>query len=192
MARRVAAADPSRSLLATEATQLPADGDSSGRSLVTIVRDATPGLAEADTAEAALLMAGAAGVLLHVSQGDDPRSAHCRLRTLAATLGAGVKVRTRWSATSPLMGAGGQPACAGVQQVPLLLLSSSADLSREDLGAWLTGLLAGDAALSGHVAAHCIHVLPRMPSTQQLLSGLQWLAQHAPAQPQLKVPFRGP
>jgi hypothetical protein len=75
--------------------------------------------------------------------------------------------------------------------VPLLLLSSSADLSHEDLGAWMAGLLAGDAALSGHVSAHCIHVLPRMPSaaaTQQLLRGLQWLAQHAPAQPQLKVP----
>jgi hypothetical protein len=92
MARRVAAADPSRELLTVEASQLPADEEAGGKSLVTIVRDVTS--LGSGTANPAVLVAGAAGVLLHVSQGDDPRSAHQRLRTLLAALGAGVKVQT--------------------------------------------------------------------------------------------------
>lgn len=75
-------------------------------------------------------------------------------------------------------------------QVPLLLLSSSPVLSCEDVGAWITGLLTCDGALSSHVQAHCVCQLPAIPSpeaTAQLLNGLEWLAQQAPAQPLLQV-----
>ena len=189
----MAAADLSRELLSSNTTLLTEEGS---RSLAAIVRDATPALSQeaaASGSEPALRAstAGAAGVLLHVSHGDDPQSAHHRLRALLACMGAGVKVRRLWPHSSPE-----EPhthckahwhAC---MQVPLLLLSSSPVLRCEDLAAWMGGLLAGDGVLSNHVGAHCVRHLPAAPSAEasaQLLSGLEWLAQQAPAQPKLQV-----
>lgn len=100
LACRVAAADLSRELLSCDTSPLLGiNGAEGSRSLVAIVRDATPALSEEAAAASGSTealqasMAGASGVLLHISRGDDPQSAHHRLRALLSCMGAGVRVR---------------------------------------------------------------------------------------------------
>ena len=90
--RREVAADLSRELLSSEATFfVPADGSAGAtadRHLSTAVRDASPALA-GPAGELHAAAAGAAAVLLHVAQGEQPAAAHRRLHALLSALGDG-------------------------------------------------------------------------------------------------------